>query len=103
MGGYLGYHGTVWEGAEDVGNDKFVCASGGACFGHTGDQVLASLSRTFAVTQENTVLRDICFVLAYGIVFKLLHVILAVAKTQFGNRNAMATPQPPVAKQAKAR
>merc|ERR1712087_836564 len=89
--GYFGYHGTVWEGAQDLGNNKFVCASGGACFGRTGDQVLASLSHTFAVTQENTMVRDICFILAYGIVFKILHVILAVAKTQFGNRNAVST------------
>jgi len=90
--GYFGYHGTVWEGAQDLGNNKFMCASGGACFGHTGDQVLASLSHTFAVTQENTIVRDICFILAYGIAFKTLHVVLAVAKTQFGNRNAVSTP-----------
>merc|ERR1712217_299709 len=49
--GYLGYHGTFWDGAEDIGDNKFKCAAGGACFGHSGDQVLQSLSHTFAVTQ----------------------------------------------------
>merc|ERR1712113_1214074 len=81
-----------WEGAQDLGNNKFVCSAGGACFGHTGDQVLATLSHTFAVTQENTVVRDICFILAYGIAFKMLHVVLTIAKTQFGNRSAVSTP-----------
>merc|ERR1712113_1344646 len=84
--------GTVWEGTQDLGNNKFACASGGACFGRTGDQVLASLSHTFAVTQKNTIVRDICFILAYGIAFKVLHVVLAVVKTQFGSRNVASTP-----------
>merc|ERR1712003_257631 len=86
---YLGYHGTLWEGAEDLGNNKFACPDGGACFGRTGDEILATLSHTFAVPQENTVARDLCFIFAYGLVFKLLHVILTVNKTQIVLRNAV--------------
>jgi len=89
---YLGYHGTEWEGAQDVGNNKFACPHGGACFGRTGDQILASLSHTFAVTQENTVGRDLCFILAYGLAFKLLHVLLTFKQTQIVQRNVAPKP-----------
>merc|ERR1712137_70252 len=70
------------EGAEDLGNNKFACPNGGACFGATGDEILSTLSHTFAVTQENTVARDLFFIFAYGLVFKLLHVLLTIKKTQ---------------------
>jgi len=92
---YLEYHGTVWEGAEDLGNNEFACAAVSAmqCYGRTGDQVLASLSHTFPVKAENTVVQDIAFILAYGVAFKVLHIVFLVMKTQFGRsvRSAKVT------------
>merc|ERR1712226_544258 len=66
---YLCFHGTVWEGAVDQGNNVVVCAdyASSECFGRTGDQVLDNLSFIFPVSSENTIGTDWVFVFLYGV------------------------------------
>merc|ERR1712190_606176 len=89
---YLDFHGSIWEGAESLPDGKFSCAGGSgsgglaACYGHTGDQVLATLGNVFPVGESGTMLQHTAYILAYGLVFKVLHVALVVAKTRSARR-----------------
>merc|ERR1712217_562032 len=82
---YLGIHGAVYEGAVSLPDGKFSCGAGfGPCYGHTGDQVLASLGTTFPVGSSGTLAEQTGYILAYGVVFKVLHIALMLGKTRFG-------------------
>lgn len=83
---YLGLHGSIWNGAESLHDGKFSCAGGSGdlspCYGHTGDQILATLGNVFPVGESGTMFQQTAYILAYGLVFKVLHVALVVAKTR---------------------
>merc|ERR1711920_438186 len=88
---YLGIHGSYYEGAISLPDGKFSCPSGSfPCYGHTGDQVLASLGTTFPVGSSGTLSEQTVYILAYGVVFKVLHIALMMVKTQFGRRSRAA-------------
>lgn len=88
---YLGFHGSIWEGADSLTDGKFSCGVGiGPCYGHTGDQVLATLGTTFPVGSSGTMSEQIVYILAFGVVFKVLHIALMMGKTQFGRRSKIA-------------
>merc|ERR1712137_1350819 len=84
---YLGIHGAFYEGAASLPDGKFSRGGGfGPCYGHTGDQVLASLGTTFPVGSSGTLAEETGYILAYGVVFKLCHIVVMMVKTQFGRR-----------------
>merc|ERR1712039_857563 len=66
------------------------CAGGSGgfapCYGHTGDEVLATLGNMFPVGESGTIFQQTAYILAYGLVFKILHIALVVAKTRSARR-----------------
>merc|ERR1711920_277155 len=83
------------DGAQDFGDGAFSCEGGSPsnCFGRTGDQVLSSLGHIFPVEAEDTVTKDVMYTLAYGLAFKLLHIIALAMKTQIERRSTTRAPK----------
>jgi hypothetical protein len=81
--------GTTWDGAElhSCSDRGFYCPGNPvACFGATGDQVLATLSASVAqnVKVESEILQDCASMLAITALFKLAFYVLALMKCYDG-------------------
>merc|ERR1712151_1434317 len=79
-------HGTVWSGAELTHDGGFTCPNlpPMVCYGRTGDQVRASLTRLVGnLSDEDTVVEDLCYILLITLFFKIVSWALLILKTSW--------------------
>jgi len=77
---YLEFHGTTWSGAHPTA-EGFACNQPGFCYGHTGEQVLASLSQSFSSATGDHVGTDAAVLLLMASIFKIICFVTIVLRT----------------------
>jgi len=80
---YLDISGTSWGGAQVIGQG-FVCDQPGFCFGHTGHQVLTSLSQFFQVDPDKHFFIDIFSILLMALTSKIICFAAVIMRTRQG-------------------
>lgn len=90
---YLEFSGTTWAGAEASALSPygFACTDPKldprACFGHTGDQILKSLSVAYSVVSpEDNIWRNLMIILLISLSFKLVFATIFLVKCSVGRQ-----------------